>query len=88
MGLAEAVDGDSRRVRCDFEGILRAMQRAHDGQKMLAAHGALLSDERLQLVVEDLRKLNRFPKSTPTALARLQRIAAVPLDITTGPLAI
>jgi hypothetical protein len=34
-----------------------AMQRANDRQKMLAAHGALLSDERLQLVAEDLRKL-------------------------------
>jgi hypothetical protein len=31
--------------------------RANDRQKMLAAHGALLSDERLQLVVADLRKL-------------------------------
>jgi type IV secretory pathway VirD2 relaxase len=57
MGLAETVDGDSWRVRCDFENILRAMQRANDRQKMLAAHGSLLSDERLQLVVEDLRKL-------------------------------
>ena len=57
MGLAETSDGDSWRVRCDFESILRAMQRANDRQKMLAAHGALLSDERLQLVVEDLRKL-------------------------------
>jgi len=33
------------------------MQRANDRQKMLAAHGALLSDARLQLVVADLRKL-------------------------------
>jgi hypothetical protein len=57
MGLAETTDGDSWRVRCDFESILRAMQRANDWQKMLAAHGALLSDERLQLVVADLRKL-------------------------------
>jgi hypothetical protein len=57
MGLAETIVGDSWRVRADFESILRAMQRANDRQKMLAAHGALLSDERLQLVVEDLRKL-------------------------------
>ena len=57
MGLAEVTDDDSWRVRRDFESILRAMQRANDRQKMLAAHGALLSDERLQLVVEDLRKL-------------------------------
>jgi type IV secretory pathway VirD2 relaxase len=57
MGFAETMDGDSWRVRCDFESILRAMQRANDRQKMLAAHGALLSDERLQLVVADFRKL-------------------------------
>lgn len=57
MGLAETTDGNSWRVRCDFEMILRAMQRANDRQKMLAAHGALLSDERLQLVAEDLRQL-------------------------------
>jgi hypothetical protein len=57
MGFAETMDGDSWRVRCDFESILRAMQRANDRQKMLAAHGALLSDERLQLVVADFREL-------------------------------
>ena len=52
----DGIGGDSRRdswrVRRDFESILRAMQRANDRQKMLAAHGALLSDERLQLVVD------------------------------------
>ena len=57
MGLVEATDANAWRVRRDFEAILRAMQRANDRQKMLAAHGALLSDERLQLVVEDVRKL-------------------------------
>lgn len=57
MGLAETTDGDSWRVRRDFESILRAMQRANDRQKMLAAHGALLSDERLQMVIEDPQKL-------------------------------
>jgi len=57
MGLAEATDANAWHVRRDFETILRAMQRANDRQKMLAAHGALLSDERLQLVVEDVRKL-------------------------------
>jgi type IV secretory pathway VirD2 relaxase len=57
MGLAEAVGSNSWLVRRDFESILRAMQRVNDRQKMLAAHGALLSDERLQLVVEDQRKL-------------------------------
>jgi hypothetical protein len=57
MGLAEPVGNSSWRVRRDFEAILRAMQRVNDRQKMLAAHGALLSDARLQLVIEDLRKL-------------------------------
>ena len=33
------------------------MQRSADRQKMLASHGALLSDERLPLVVLDMRKL-------------------------------
>jgi hypothetical protein len=33
------------------------MQRSGDRQKMLASHGALLSDERLSLVVLDMRKL-------------------------------
>jgi type IV secretory pathway VirD2 relaxase len=57
MGLAEETASGEWRVRSDLEGILRAMQRAGDRQKMLAAHGALLSDERLQLVVQDQRTL-------------------------------
>ena len=57
MGLAEQAASGEWRVRRDFEGVLRAMQRAGDRQKMLAAHGALLSDERLQLVVLDQRTL-------------------------------
>ena len=39
------------RVRQDFENVLRAMQRSADRQKTLAAHGVLMSDERLQHVV-------------------------------------
>jgi len=57
MGLAEPIGANSWLVRRDFESVLRAMQLVHDRQKMLAAYGALLSDERLQLVVTDLRKL-------------------------------
>jgi hypothetical protein len=57
MGLAEPIGTNSWVVRRDFESILRAMQRVNDRQKMLAAHGALLSGERLQLVVDDPRKL-------------------------------
>ena len=57
MGLAESIGPNVWRVRRDFEKILRAMQRSADRQKTLAAHGALISDERLQLVTFDLRSL-------------------------------
>lgn len=57
MGLAVAGAGGEWMVRRDFETVLKAMQRTSDRQKMLASHGALLSDERLPLVVMDLRKL-------------------------------
>ena len=57
MGLAEPTGPNTWRVRQDFENVLRAMQRSADRQKMLAAHGVLMSDERLQLAVLDLRSL-------------------------------
>lgn len=57
MGLAESTGSNNWRVRRDFENVLRAMQRSADRQKMLAAHGVLMSDVRLQLVVLDLRSL-------------------------------
>ncbi len=57
MGLATAGAGCEWLVRRDFGTVLKAMQRTNDRQKMLASHGALLSDERLPLVVLDLRKL-------------------------------
>jgi type IV secretory pathway VirD2 relaxase len=57
MGLAEPADRHTWRVRQDFENILRAMQRSADRQKMLAAHGVLMSDERLPLAVLDVRRL-------------------------------
>ena len=47
MGLAAAVQPGLWRVRRDFEGVLRAMQKTADRQKMLGAHGVLMSDERL-----------------------------------------
>jgi hypothetical protein len=55
--LAERADPDLWRVRSNFEDVLRAMQRSADRQKILAAHGVLMSDERLQLVVLDFRSL-------------------------------
>ena len=56
MGLAEPAGRRVWLVRRDFETVLKAMQRSSDRQKMLASHGALLSDERLPLVVLDVRK--------------------------------
>jgi len=57
MGLAEPTGPNTWRVRQDFEGVLRAMQRSADRQKTLAAHGVLMSDERLPLAVLDFRRL-------------------------------
>ncbi len=57
MGLAEPAGTREWLVRRDFETVLKAMQRTGDRQKMLSSHGALLSDERLPLVVLDFRKL-------------------------------
>lgn len=57
MGLAEPAGPNTWHVRQDFENVLRAMQRSADRQKMLAAHGVLMSDERLPLAVLDFRRL-------------------------------
>jgi type IV secretory pathway VirD2 relaxase len=56
-GLAESAGSNTWRVRRDFEQILRAMQRASDRQGTLAAHGALISDERLTIEVLDPRQI-------------------------------
>jgi hypothetical protein len=57
MGLAESIGSKTWHVKRDFDQILRAMQRSADHQKTLAAHGALMSDERLPLSVLDFREL-------------------------------
>jgi type IV secretory pathway VirD2 relaxase len=57
MGLAESTGPNTWRVRRDFEQVLRAMQRTADRQRTLAAHGALMSDERLPIEVLDLRQV-------------------------------
>jgi hypothetical protein len=57
MGLAESTGGASWLVRRDFEQVLRAMQRSADRQKTLAAHGALLSDDRLPMTTLHARDL-------------------------------
>jgi type IV secretory pathway VirD2 relaxase len=53
MGLAESIGPNTWRVRRDFQQILKAMQEMTDRQRTLAAHGALISDERLPIEVLD-----------------------------------
>jgi len=60
MELAEGLSESLWRVRGDFAEVLRMMQRTKDRQRVLAAHGALLSDERLPLVVTDFRDLTHI----------------------------
>src|SRR6202163_2482785 len=57
MGLAQYVAAHKWRVQADFEKVLRTLQQSGDRQKMLAAHGALVSDKRLPLQVTTLRQL-------------------------------
>src|SRR5579884_1672423 len=57
MGLARSVAPGVWSLRSDIAGVLRAMQRAGDRQKLLAAHGVLLSDERLPMEALDLRQM-------------------------------
>jgi type IV secretory pathway VirD2 relaxase len=58
MGLARSVAPGAWNLRSDIAGVLRAMQRAGDRQKVLAAYGVLLSDERLPMEALDLRQMN------------------------------
>jgi hypothetical protein len=57
MGLAKSV-GSQWAVESDFETVLRTLQRTVDRQKMLAAHGALLSDPRLPFQITNIRNLS------------------------------
>jgi len=57
MGLAESAGPGPWRVRRDYEGILRSMQRMADRQKTLAAHGVVPSDERLPISPLDHRDI-------------------------------
>src|SRR5229473_1355295 len=57
MGLAQSVAAHKWCVQADFEKVLRTLQQSGDRQKMLAAHGALVSDKRLPLQVTTLRQL-------------------------------
>jgi type IV secretory pathway VirD2 relaxase len=57
MGLGTSIAPQQWTVRSDFESVLRTLQRSCDRQKMLSAHGALLSDPRLPFEITDIRKL-------------------------------
>jgi type IV secretory pathway VirD2 relaxase len=59
MGLAQFDGPHQWSVQADFEKVLRTLQQSGDRQKTLSAHGALLSDKRLQLHVTTLRQLQR-----------------------------
>jgi len=54
MGLVNFMGANTWHVRRDLEQILRAMQRAADRQKTLAAHGVPISDDRLPIQVLDI----------------------------------
>jgi hypothetical protein len=56
MGLADRRRDGSWLLRSDMEQVLRATQRARDRQKVLFAHGELISDKRLPLEVVDWRE--------------------------------
>lgn len=57
MGLAKSVAPEQWVVHSHFETVLRTLQRTVDRQKMLAAHGALLSDPRLPFEITNTRNL-------------------------------
>jgi hypothetical protein len=57
MGLAEPMGQNRWRVCRGFDQILRAMQRTSDRQRTLAAHGVLMSDERLPMEVFDPQQI-------------------------------
>jgi type IV secretory pathway VirD2 relaxase len=57
MGLAKSVASQQWVVQSDFETVLRTLQQTVDRQKMLAAHGALLSDPRLPFEITGIWKL-------------------------------
>ena len=60
MGLSNSSGGNRWRVRRDFETVLRAMQRAGDRQKALAAHAEMLSDPRLPLVLTNISAVSEL----------------------------
>jgi hypothetical protein len=57
MGLAKSIAPQQWVVQGNFETVLRTLQRTVDRQKMLAAHGALLSDPRLPFEITNIQNL-------------------------------
>lgn len=57
MGLVYSAGSNRWCVRCDFEAVLRGIQRSADRQRTLAAHAAILSDPRLPTCLTDIRKV-------------------------------
>jgi type IV secretory pathway VirD2 relaxase len=57
IGLVESTAPHTWHVRYDIEEVLRAMQRASDRQKTLAANGVSVSDRRLPTEILDMRQL-------------------------------
>jgi hypothetical protein len=60
MGLASQEAAGSWNVRSDFLTVLKAVQQVADRQRTLAAHRALISDERLPLVVTEPRNIKQL----------------------------
>jgi len=60
MELAENLGESLWRVRGDFGEVLRMIERTKDRQRVLAAHGALLSDERLPFAVTSFRDITHI----------------------------
>ena len=60
MDLAENLGEYIWRVRGDFAEVLRMIERTKDRQRVLAAHGALLSDERLPFTVTNFRDITHL----------------------------
>jgi hypothetical protein len=59
LDLAKSDGSNHWSVRSDFQTVLRAIERANDRQRALAAHGAVLSDSRLPVRVTDASKLDQ-----------------------------
>jgi type IV secretory pathway VirD2 relaxase len=60
MELAEHIGESLWRVRGDFAEVLRMIERTKDRQRALAAHRALLSDERLPFAVTSFGDITRL----------------------------